>query len=109
MSNNPRVQNALPIVVFGAVAFSVVMSVGFLLSRGSLYDQIGEGVLSGLARAHELDREPIKAPTVGEEWFAGSDSLLSSTSASDNLCDLIAPRREDSDQYGNVDRQRSEK
>jgi hypothetical protein len=40
------VQSAFPIVVFGAVAFSLVMSVGFLLSRGSLYDQIGQGGLS---------------------------------------------------------------
>jgi hypothetical protein len=39
-------QSAFPIVVFGAVAFSLVMSVGFLLSRGSLYDQIGQGGLS---------------------------------------------------------------
>jgi hypothetical protein len=44
-------QSAFPIVVFGAVAFSVVMSVGFLLSRGSLYDQIGQG---GLTRENEL-------------------------------------------------------
>jgi hypothetical protein len=40
------VQSAFPIVVFGAVAFSVVMSLAFLLSRGSLYDQIGHGGLS---------------------------------------------------------------
>jgi len=44
------VQSVFPIVVFGAVAFSVVMSVVFLLSRGSLYDQIGQG---GLARDGE--------------------------------------------------------
>jgi hypothetical protein len=40
------VQSAFPIVVFGAVAFSLVMSVGFLLSRSSLYDQIGQGQLT---------------------------------------------------------------
>jgi hypothetical protein len=39
------VQSAFPIVVFGAVALSVVMSVVFLVSRGSSYDQIGEGGL----------------------------------------------------------------
>ena len=39
-------QSAFPIVVFGAVAFSVVMSVVFLVSRGSVYDQIGEGGLT---------------------------------------------------------------
>ncbi|HEY2142050.1 MAG TPA: hypothetical protein VGG98_08320 [Solirubrobacteraceae bacterium] len=35
-------QNALQFVVFGAVALSVVMSLVFLLSRGSIYDQIGQ-------------------------------------------------------------------
>jgi hypothetical protein len=40
------VQSAFPIVVFGAVALSLVMSVVFLLSRGSLYDQIGQGGLT---------------------------------------------------------------
>jgi hypothetical protein len=40
------VQSAFSIVVFGAVAFSLVMSVGFLLTRGSLYDQIGQGGLT---------------------------------------------------------------
>ena len=40
-------QSAFPIVVFGAVALSVVMSVVFLLSRGSMYDQIGQGGLMG--------------------------------------------------------------
>jgi hypothetical protein len=44
------VQSLFPIIVFGAVAFSVVMSVIFLLSRGSLYDQIGQG---GLTREGE--------------------------------------------------------
>jgi hypothetical protein len=43
MSNNPCVQSAFPIVVFGAVALSVVMSLVFLFSRGSSYDQIGHG------------------------------------------------------------------
>jgi hypothetical protein len=40
------VQSAFPIVVFGAVAFSVVMSIVFLLVRGGLYDEIGEGGLT---------------------------------------------------------------
>jgi hypothetical protein len=44
------VQSLFPIIVFGAVAFSVVMSVIFLLSRGSLYDQIGQ---DGLTRDGE--------------------------------------------------------
>jgi hypothetical protein len=38
------VQGAFPIVVFGAVVFSIVMSLAFLFSRGSLYEQIGDGM-----------------------------------------------------------------
>ena len=45
MSNNLLVQSAFPIVVFGAVALSVVMSLIFLFTRGSTYYQIGEGGL----------------------------------------------------------------
>jgi len=50
------VQSLFPIIVFGAVAFSVVMSVVFLVSRGSMYDHIGQG---GLSR----DSEDLGAPT----------------------------------------------
>jgi hypothetical protein len=35
-------QSVFPIVVFGAVALSVVMSFVFLISRGSVYDHIGQ-------------------------------------------------------------------
>jgi hypothetical protein len=59
------VQSIFPIVVFGAVAFSVVMSVIFLLSRGSLYDQIGEG---GLTRDGE---QPAGASPPSPESPAG--------------------------------------
>jgi hypothetical protein len=44
-------QSAFPIVVFGAVAVSVVMSLVFLFSRGSLFDHIGD---SGLT----VERDP---------------------------------------------------
>jgi hypothetical protein len=40
-------QSAFPIVVFGAVALSVIMSLVFLFSRGSLFDHIGDGGLGG--------------------------------------------------------------
>ncbi|HTR73970.1 MAG TPA: hypothetical protein VMH33_01770 [Solirubrobacterales bacterium] len=40
-------QSAFPIVVFGAVGISVVMSIVFLLSKGSLYDEIGKDGLPG--------------------------------------------------------------
>ena len=45
MSNNLLVQSAFPIVVFGAVALSIVMSLIFLFTRGSTYDEIGQGGL----------------------------------------------------------------
>jgi hypothetical protein len=53
-------QSAFPIVVFGAVALSVVMSLIFLFSRGSLYDQVGE---SGFATEQDTSAEaPGPAP-----------------------------------------------
>lgn len=36
-------QSAFPIVVFGTVGLSVVMSIVFLFSKGSMYDEIGSG------------------------------------------------------------------
>ena len=41
-------ENGLSFVVFGTVAFSIVMSVLFVVTRGSdsMYDQIGHGGLS---------------------------------------------------------------
>lgn len=44
-SNNRRMQAAFPIVVFGAVGLSIVMSIVFLLSKGSAHDEIGAGGL----------------------------------------------------------------
>jgi hypothetical protein len=51
------VQSLFPWVVFGAVALSIVASVGFLMSKGSLYDQIGQG---GLLR--DSDYAAVLAP-----------------------------------------------
>lgn len=47
--------DGLTFVVFGTVAFSIVMSVLFLVTRGSdsMYDQIGQG---GLSRDSEYSR-----------------------------------------------------
>jgi hypothetical protein len=60
MSNNRAVQSLFPIIVFGAVVFSVVMSVVFLLSRGGLYDHIGE---DGFSRDSDaLEGPPPPAP-----------------------------------------------
>jgi hypothetical protein len=56
MSNNQGVlQSAFPIVVFGTVALSVVMSLVFLFSRGSVFDHIGDGGLTP-------DRDPGEMP-----------------------------------------------
>ncbi len=58
-------QSAFPIVVFGAVALSVVMSLVFLFSRGSLYDQIGD---SGFATERDAGPEaPPPPPGSGAE------------------------------------------
>jgi len=53
------VQSVFPIVVFAAVAFSVVMCVAFLLSRGSVYDQIGQG---GFSTERESQGAPAAPP-----------------------------------------------
>lgn len=54
-------ENGLSFVVFGTVAFSVVMSLLFLVTRGSdsLYDQIGQG---GLSRESEYSAARGAAP-----------------------------------------------
>lgn len=58
IGNNRRVlQSAFPIVVFAAVALSVVMSLVFLFSRGSLYDQVGQSGFAG-----EPDGGPEASP-----------------------------------------------
>lgn len=53
------IETGLSFVVFGTVAFSVVMSILFLVTRGSdsMYDQIGAG---GISR--ESDYAPGSAP-----------------------------------------------
>jgi hypothetical protein len=81
------VESAFPIVVFGAVALSLVMSVVFLLSRGSLYDQIGqgdftpEGESSGYAPAPVADSPAGRAEReleIRQMLSARSDRLLRS-------------------------------
>jgi hypothetical protein len=54
-------ENGLSFVVFGTVAFSLVMSLLFLVTRGndSMYDHIGEG---GLSREGEYRSAPVTAP-----------------------------------------------
>jgi len=56
---------SISIVVFGAVALSVVMSVVFLLSRGSAYDQIGQGGLSRDSDASDWASAPTLSSPAG--------------------------------------------
>jgi hypothetical protein len=58
-------QSAFPIVVFGAVAVSVVMSLVFLFSRGSLFDHIGDGGLTG-------EGDPYGSPPPAASGAGGS-------------------------------------
>ncbi len=73
-------QSLFPIVVFGAVGLSIVMSIVFLLSKGSLYDQIGEGGLGGEGdgnrRTHGAPGQPGASPGQAELPFAGESSLV---------------------------------
>jgi hypothetical protein len=74
-------QSAAPIIVFGAVGFSLLMSIVFLLSKGSLYDQIGEGGLADeqeRARRERAQGSPAGGPAAaGDELpFAGEGGLL---------------------------------
>jgi hypothetical protein len=60
-------QSAFPIVVFGAVAVSVVMSLVFLFSRGSVFDHIGDGGLTG-------ESDPYGSPLPPTGGAAGSSA-----------------------------------
>jgi hypothetical protein len=57
-------QSAFPIVVFGAVGLSVVMSIVFLVSKGSAYDQIGQGGLPG--EGEGPDAPPLNSMPTGD-------------------------------------------
>jgi hypothetical protein len=74
IGNNQRVppsafvlQSAFPIVVFGAVGVSVVMSLVFLFSRGSVFDHIGDGGLTG-------ESDPYGSPPPPAGGAAGSQA-----------------------------------
>ena len=63
-------ENGLSFVVFGTVAFSLVMSVLFLVTRGkdSMYDQIGQGGLSReSAHAGGAPGPPLDSPAAAAE------------------------------------------
>jgi hypothetical protein len=57
--NRVMLESIFPIVVFGAVGVSVVMSVVFLLGRsGSVYDEIGQGGMTRDSEALEMMSAP---------------------------------------------------
>ena len=58
-------QSAFPVVVFGAVAVSIVMSLIFLFSRGSMFDHIGDSGLTG-------EGDPYGSPPPATDSSAGS-------------------------------------
>jgi hypothetical protein len=46
VSNNPSMQAAFPLVLFGSIVLFVVVGVLSMLTRNNLYDQIGQGGLT---------------------------------------------------------------
>ncbi len=63
------IENGLTFVVFGTVAFSIVMSVLFLVTRGtdSMYDHIGQGGLSREGEAGGGAPAPPDSPAARAE------------------------------------------
>jgi hypothetical protein len=46
VSNNPSMQAAFPLVLFGSIVLFIVMGLLSMLTRNNLYDQIGQGGLT---------------------------------------------------------------
>jgi hypothetical protein len=65
-NNQDVLQSAFPIVVIGAVVVSIVMSLVFLFSRGSMFEHIGDGGLTG-------ESDPYGSPP--PEMYASVASL----------------------------------
>jgi hypothetical protein len=75
-------QSAFPVVVFGAVALSIVMSLIFLFSRGSVFDHIGDGGLTGERDAGpELPPPPPDSPGARAEQELEIRQMLTARSA----------------------------
>jgi hypothetical protein len=64
--NRPMAESVFPIVVFGAVALSIVMSVVFLVGKGSVYDQVGEGGISRDSEAPDWASAPSMSSAAGQ-------------------------------------------
>jgi hypothetical protein len=72
-------QSLFPIVVFGAVGLSVVMSIVFLLSGDSVYDDIGRSGLDGEGTV--AGGEDASAPPPAGRWGPGQDTPTHSPGA----------------------------
>ena len=68
-------QSAFPIVVFGTVGLSVVMSIVFLLSKGSMYDEIGSGGLPGEGEGPGMGESPFGQSAPDYHSMAASPTL----------------------------------
>jgi hypothetical protein len=70
-SNNQAMQSLFPYVVFGGVGLSLLMSLVFLVSNGSVYDEIGQNGFEG-------EGEPAHVPAFPERPMP-SDLMLTRT------------------------------
>jgi hypothetical protein len=68
-------QSAFPIVVFGTVGLSVVMSIVFLLSKGSMYDEIGSGGFPGEGESPGVGGSPFGESAPDYHSMAGGSAL----------------------------------
>ncbi len=75
-------ENGLTFVVFGTVAFSIVMSVLFLVTRGtdSMYDHIGQGGLSREGESGGTAPAPQDSPAARAEQEEEVRQMLSARS-----------------------------
>jgi len=82
--STPMLENIFPIVVFGAVGLSIVMSVVFLVSKGSVYDQVGQGGMTRDSDATDLvsmSAPPISSTAGRAEQEREVRQMLSARSA----------------------------
>jgi hypothetical protein len=74
--NNHDMHSAFQIVVFGAVALSVLMSIVFLVGKGgSVYDEIGQGSFTGEGK-NTHGRGTSEPPAGVSELEASSGNIL---------------------------------
>jgi hypothetical protein len=80
--NRVMLESIFPIVVFGAVGVSVVMSVVFLLGRsGSVYDEIGQGGMTRDSEAPMMGSSPMSSAADRAEQEREIRQMLGARSA----------------------------